>query len=279
MKRIATLGPPQTFSDLATSQYIADQNDDYEVEYFPSIGSALKAIGSSCEAGVLPVENFSEGFIPLVLDQLVKNDLTIIGEVILPIQFSFISTLSDRSKIKQLFVQFVARGQCSRFLESLGEIEIVTTESNIESLDRARCTAGESAAIVPSQSFGSDDFPLVVENVNDYENNRTRFLVFAGGNEIVESNGGNEYKTSIIALDDKDHPGLLGDILGSFSKRKINLISIISRPSCTELGKYHFFIDFDGHIQDPLVSDALGEIRKLNRVKILGSYPKGEVSL
>jgi prephenate dehydratase len=277
MKRIATLGPPGTFSARATSQYIAAQNEPYEVEYFSSIGGALKAIGGSCEIGVLPIENFSEGFIPLVLDHLVNADLVIVGEVILPIKFSLVSTSSEISEINQLFVQFVAKGQCSQFIETLGEILIVTTESNMESLDRARCAAGNSAAIVPSNSFCSGVFTIVVENIHDYKNNQTRFLVFSGREVIAEDSGERDYKTSIIVLDDNDHPGLLGEILASFSKRKINLTSIISRPTCTEFGKYHFFIDFDGHIRDSEVSGALKEIDKINKVKIIGSYPKGKV--
>lgn len=276
IKRIATLGPPGTFSDAATSKYVATREDPYEVVYFPTIGSALKSIGRTCEIGVLPIENFSEGFIPLVLDQLVDADLIIVGEVMLPIQFSFVSTASELSEINQLFVQFVAKGQCSEFIESLGAIKIVTTESNIESLERARCAAGKSAAIVPSSSFLPDDFPTVVENIHDYKNNQTRFLALSSSKNASEQNGDGEYKTSIVVLDDHDYPGLLGEVLNSFSKRKINLTSIISRPTRREFGKYHFFIDLDGRIQDLVVSDALEEIRKINKVKFLGSYPKGK---
>lgn len=277
MKKIATLGPPGTFSDAATSKYAETQDNPFEVVYFPSIRSALKSIGRTCELGVLPVENFSEGFIPLVLDPLVNADLLIVGEIMLPIQFSFVSSTSEPSEIKQLFVQFVARGQCSEFIESLSEVKIVITESNIESLDRVRCAPGNAAAIVPSNSFFSNDFPAVIENINDHKNNQTRFLVLSSSKEFAEGSRGGGYKTSIIVLDDNDHPGLLCEILNSFSKRKINLTSIISRPARTAFGKYHFFIDFDGGIQNPLVSEALKEIRLVNKVKLLGSYPKGEI--
>lgn len=230
MKRIATLGPSGTFSDTATSKYIETQDNPFEVVYFPSIGSALKSIGSTCEFGVLPVENFSEGFIPMVLDQLVCSDLVIVGEVMLPIQFSFVSTTSVLPEIEQIFVQFVAKGQCGEFIESLNEIKIVITESNIESLDRARCSPYKAAAIVPSSSVISNEFMAVIENINDYKNNQTRFLILSGNNDFSELSGEGEYKTSIIVLDDNDRPGLLGEILNSFSKRKINLTSIISRP-------------------------------------------------
>ncbi|WP_052643340.1 prephenate dehydratase [Syntrophotalea carbinolica] len=224
MNKILTLGPQGTFSDAATSKYTDTLGGSWQVVYFPSIGSALKAIGKTCEIGVLPIENFSEGFIPLVLDQLVSAELRIIGEIMLPVHFCLVSMTNELSKINQLFVQFVAKGQCSEFIESLGKIEIVTTESNIESLDLARNTADKSAAIVPLGSFRPNDFPLVVENINDFKKNQTRFLALSNNTRASEQIGGEEYKTSIVVLDDKDRPGLLSEILNSFSKRTINLV-------------------------------------------------------
>ncbi|MDW6004634.1 prephenate dehydratase [Vibrio mangrovi] len=272
MKKIATLGPAGTFSETATLQYIAVQQEQYALEYFPSIERALDAVGTLCDIGVLPIENFSEGFIPSVLDQLIHAELKVIGEVILPIRFSCIST-AELSTVEQLFVQFVAKGQCSRFIESLGDIRIVLTESNTESLVRAGEASQASAAIVPAD-VSHGDFAAVVENVNDYENNQTRFLVFAAQDYPESYHPEGAYKTSLIVVDEHDHPGFLGEILTSFSRRKINLTSIISRPTCTHFGKYHFFIDLDGHIRDDEVAAALAEIGEISRVKYLGSYLK-----
>jgi uncharacterized protein (DUF362 family) len=67
---------------------------------------------------------------------------------------------------------------------------------------------------------------------------------------------------------------MLSDILSSFSKREINLISIMSRPTKESLGKYHFFIDIDGHSENPAIRDALAEIHKCGEVKVLGTYPR-----
>ncbi len=276
IKKIATLGPQGTYSDAATAKYIISQGLDCSVEYFDSIKSALNSIGGDCEYGVLPIENLSEGFVSLVLDHLVDKDLAIIGELILPIQFSLVSRVEPLNKIEKLFVQFVAKGQCSEFIESLGHVEIVTTESNIESLEMLRTKEENSAAVVPALSFENKEFQLVIENINDYKNNQTRFLIFSSVNEHSCYQQNIDYKTSIIVLDDNDRPGLLEEILSSFSSRDINLTSIASRPTGHEFGKYHFFIDFDGHLSELKVSQALDEISKINKVKIMGSYPKAK---
>lgn len=277
MNLIATLGPKGTYSELATLKYIESQHDCFEIQYFNSIKKALESVGNTCNFGVIPIENLSEGFVSLVLDLLADTDLTIISEVILPIKFSFVSTASAVSDIDKLYVQFVAKSQCSDFISTLNDVDIITTESNIESLDLVSSNASLSSAIVPASSYSPSQFNIEIGDVTDYENNQTRFIVLADvktpQKDVIAPS-----KTSIVVLDDNDHPGLLGEILSSFSNRNINLLSIISRPTKKMFGKYNFFIDIEGHINDALISDALEEIKHKNKVKILGSYPVAKIT-
>lgn len=74
MKIIATLGPAGTFADIATHKYLEEISGAHEVKYYASIKLALNAIGKECDVTVLPIENFSEGFIPILLDALAKKD-------------------------------------------------------------------------------------------------------------------------------------------------------------------------------------------------------------
>ena len=275
MKTIATLGPQGTFSSAATAKYMEKVNDKYEVMYYSSIKSVLQSIGRTCDYGVLPVENFSEGYVSPVLDFLIAADLSIVAEILLPIQFSFVSSEHDIDDIENVYVQFVAKGQCSEFLESLHDVKLITTESNIESLGKAVENRTKSGAVVPSHSVHFADFDYSVENINDYKNNQTRFLVLAASKNHIECEDDyNKSKTTIIVLDDDDHPGLLESILSSFSKREINLTSIVSRPTRRSFGKYHFFIDFEGALNNDNVSEALHEISYMNKVKVLGSYKR-----
>ncbi|MFQ3250295.1 prephenate dehydratase [Alteromonas sp. KS69] len=272
MLKIVTLGPAGTFSELATHKFIKQRSESCNICFLPSIKSVLHEIGHSSDIGILPIENFSEGFIAVVLDELAALDLCIIDEILLPIKFSFVANSANINEIEQLFVQFVAKGQCVDFISGLDNVNIQLTESNIESLQE--CLAGNAkvGAIVPSGSFNSEQFALTIDCVNDYENNQTRFLVLSRNNIHPISNDAN--KTSIIVLDDDDHPGLLGEVLQSFSARKINLSSIISRPTRKSFGKYHFFIELEGSQNDPLVALALQEISQRNKVKVLGAYKK-----
>ncbi len=275
MTKIATLGPAGTFSDQVAKEFRKSLRGDIAIRYCNSIKKVFQAVKDGCRYGIVPIENLSEGFIPLVLDLLLASELKIVGERIIPINFSCISSVAKVSDIDKLFVQFVSRGQCSEFIESLGDkLEIVTTESNTLALTRMTGDPGKSAAIVPAHFVKSGDFPLVIENINDYPNNQTRFFVLAGEKTTTPKCSSPGCKTSLIIINEDDHPGLLEKILSSFSKQKINLLAITSRPTKEHFGHYHFFIGLAGNRNDIRVKKALEEISRISRVKILGSYQR-----
>ncbi len=276
MPHIATLGPKETFSDLATQQYIKSQNASFEVHYFSSLSDTFKAIGKECEFGVLPIENLSEGYVQVVLDHLLDTELVVIAELLLPIQFSFVGHCRDLSELSDLYVQFVAHGQCSEFIDKLQNITIHNTQSNIESLVLANQQGKGAGAIIPQHALAiADKNSLVKKNVADYKNNQTRFLVLS--NKPQARLADQHYKTTLVVKNDKDCPGVLGNIVNAFARQKVNLTSIMSRPTKSQFGKYHFFIDVDGHQLDENIKLALEQIKSQYSVTVIGSYIKAEI--
>lgn len=273
MSAIATLGPQGTFSDLATIQFLRATASTCGVRYYDSIKQVLKAIGTECASGVIPIENFSEGFIPIVLDTLASRHLYIINEISLPVAFTFVSRAQNLDEVKTVFVQFAAKGQCSEFLSSLKGVQEVTTQSNIESLAMLNNAAVTAGAIVPSHAVKCHDFPIVFENINDFESNETRFVAISAerpsGNMRI---AGMAYKTSIVVFGENDYPGLLCGVLTSLSSRMINITSLVSRPNRAKFGQYNFFIDVDGHAEDQPIQMAISEIEARCEVKLFGSY-------
>jgi len=246
MHRIATLGPKETFSDMATQLYIKTESIPCEVSYFPSLSETFNAIGKDCAVGVLPIENLSEGYVQVVLDHLIDTNLVVIAELLLPIKFSFVAKCQDISELTDLYVQFVAQGQCSEFIHSLDNVKLHTTQSNMESFLLAQQAGRGAGAIIPHHVLDMVEKNILVqENVTNYENNQTRFLVLSGKEQprLRDKN----YKTTLVVRNDKDCPGVLGNIVNAFAKQKVNLTSIMSRPTKSQFGKYHFFIDIDGH--------------------------------
>ena len=276
MQRIATLGPKETFSDMATQLYIKTENMPCEVSYFPSLTETFKAIGKSCDVGVLPIENLSEGYVQVVLDHLISTNLVVIAELLLPIKFSFVGQCDNLSELTDLYVQFVAHGQCSEFIHSLKNVKLHTTQSNIESLLLAQQKGQGAGAIIPHHALEmAGKNHLVKENVTNYENNQTRFLVLSDKEQARLAD--KVYKTTIVVRNDNDCPGVLGNIVNAFARQKVNLTSIMSRPTKSQFGKYHFFIDIDGHQEDENIKRAFELISSEYPLTIIGSYIKAEV--
>jgi chorismate mutase/prephenate dehydratase len=75
----------------------------------------------------------------------------------------------------------------------------------------------------------------------------------------------------------KDKVGALHDMLMPFKKYGINLTKIESRPSKKKAWDYYFFLDLEGHEDNPRVKKSLRELEnKCKFLKVLGSYPIGE---
>lgn len=274
MTSIATLGPSNTFSELAARYYASGLEGSPRVRLYPTMGKAFGAVGKECTHAILPIENMTEGYVSVVLDLLVHTEYQIVDELLLPIQFSLVANCGRVEEIERVYAQFVSQGQCERFLDSIDTPPIITTQSNGVSLEQALKGIPYEAAIVPSHSVRPDDFPLVVENIADYANNQTRFVVV--GDTAPRPQGTHPYKTSLLVFESVDKPGILSNILSAFATRDVNLMSIMSRPTKEMLGRYHFFIDIDGHRESEKVQDALKDIGHDNKIKLLGSYRKAE---
>jgi len=125
------------------------------------------------------------------------------------------------------------------------------------------------AAIASHAAAVQYDLQVGKRKIEDNPHNFTRFLVI--GKKTPEKSGAD--KTSIM-FSVKDEPGILYRMLEPFSQRGINLAKIESRPMKQKAWEYIFFLDLIGHIDEPIISDAVEELRgHCHFLKVLGSYP------
>ena len=74
----------------------------------------------------------------------------------------------------------------------------------------------------------------------------------------------------------EDRPGLLFEILKNFYDNRINLISIMSRPTKQELGTYNFYLEIDVLYERlQVVCDTLRLVENNNKIKLIGVYKEG----
>ena len=80
-------------------------------------------------------------------------------------------------------------------------------------------------------------------------------------------------KTSLI-MSAPNRTGSLHDLLLPFSHAGVSLSRLESRPARHALWEYVFYVDIEGHRDDPAVKSALDELAgRAAYLKILGSYP------
>ena len=76
-----------------------------------------------------------------------------------------------------------------------------------------------------------------------------------------------------------ERPGALGEALTVLSDKGINLTKIESRPIKGKQWKYLFFLDLEGHIEDPIIKEGCSILKQISTYyEWLGSYPKAESS-
>lgn len=268
--KVAILGPRGTFSEEAALKFDARP----ELILCKDVEEIFEGINKKAEFGIVPVENSLEGSVGMTLELLRKKDARIFGEVILDIQHSLVALPETKlGDIREVISHPQALAQCKSFLKGLG----VKTRNFSSTAEAAKEIAEKNlkntAAAAPKVSARLYGLKILKEDIQDEDSNQTRFLII--GKEDHRKTGMD--KTSLI-LGLVDKPGALYETLREFATRKINLTKIESRPSRKALGDYIFYIDFEGHREDIEVKEALKELKnKATFIKVLGSYPRGEV--
>jgi prephenate dehydratase len=270
--RIAYLGPPGTFSEEALA--LCDLAQEAERRDYPTIAEAFEAVGrGDCQAGLLPIENSLEGSVVATLDLLVhRPGLRIRREVLLPVRQSLLARHGTPLEAVRKVVSIpIALAQCQAFLRS--RLPGVPHEHALSTADAARRAAAEPEVAAVASRVAAERYGLAVlrEGIQDAEGNVTRFVLVAREDEKPSGRD----RTSIAFTLDRDRPGGLYDVMGEFARRGINLSKIESRPNRQAMGHYIFFLDFEGHRQDPNGAEALaGVLERVHALHLLGSYPR-----
>lgn len=271
MTRYAFLGPPGTFTQEAL---LTLGIPDVEQVACPSIEDVFSAVEQGqADAGIVPIENSIEGSVNATLDALAfESTLTIHREVVLDIHHALVAEPGAAlDEIEIVASHPHATAQCRRWLaKNIPGRAIAAANSTAEAVQRAVAEHGVAAVgtRVAAQLHGGE---VLAEAIGDYSDNKTRFVVI--GRSIAERTS--DDKTTLALFMYEDRPGALLMILSEFAYGNINLTKIQSRPTKRALGEYMFFVDLQGHAEDPAVALALDCLRlKLREVKVLGSYPR-----
>lgn len=267
---IAYLGPTGTFTEEAVKLQFGSGVRTIAQRTISDVFAEVEA--GSADYGVVPVENSTEGMVTHTLDTFLDSSLLICGEVILPIRHHLMTQANLNNKqIQWVSAHQQALSQCRRWLtESLPTVEQRAVSSNGEAARLASEVVG-MAAIASETAAQHYNLHIIKRNIQDRLDNTTRFLIL--GKQRVDPCG--KDKTAII-ISVKNQPGALYRLLAFFNKAQTNMTRLDTRPSRTEKWTYHFFIEFEGHVQEPNIEKLLKDLAANSiALKNLGSYPVG----
>jgi chorismate mutase/prephenate dehydratase len=263
---VAFLGPRGTFSEEAAIKHFGGSTGKVAAGSIDEVFRKVEA--GSAGYGVVPVENSTEGAVGRTLDLLLDTPLRICGEIALPVHQCLLAQ-RGASEVAKIYSHAQSLAQCHDWLEqNFPAVVRVPVVSNAEAARLASRESG-AAAIASRAAAELYDLDVVETNIEDDPNNTTRFLVI--GTHDVSPSGRD--KTSLV-MSAANRPGAVHALLSPLAEHGVSMTRLESRPSRTGLWEYVFFVDIEGHQQDPNVARALEGVQSLAAfLKVLGSYP------
>ena len=269
--RVAYLGPAGTFSEQATFGYFGSS-----IVRLPcvNVDEVFQATGSgAADFGVVPVENSSEGVVTRSLDLFLATQLLIVGETSLLIRHNLLRKIESSDGIEAVCAHPQALAQCHAWLGAhLPQAERRPVASNGEGARLASLDA--SVAAIAGDRAGSEfGLHAVASGIQDDAHNRTRFAIVARAHALPPSAPSGRDCTSLV-VSVPNRPGAVYDMLAPLKTHGVSMTRFESRPARSGQWEYYFYIDLQGHPDQPEVAAALCELREFCAFfKMLGAYP------
>jgi prephenate dehydratase len=276
-KRItaAFQGEPGAFSEIAARQLLGDDVAVYPCQKFTDVFESLES--GKVPAAVIPIENTLHGSVHENYDHLLHHDLPIVGETNVRIVHNLIAAPGvSFGKIRRVYSHPVALNQCLTFFEKNPQFEkapFYDTAGSVKMLMEEKLTdAAGIASAAAAERYGAT---ILRKSIEDDRQNFTRFFLLMKEPLPQPREAGSKikWKTSLV-FTTRNVPGALFRSLSAFALRDLNLMKIESRPLRGKPWEYLFYLDFMGHVEDPVSRNAIGHLEEIaDLLRILGCYP------
>ncbi|MGB2710686.1 MAG: prephenate dehydratase [Conexibacter sp.] len=275
--RVAYLGPQGTNTHEAL---LAASGGGAELEPLPLptlYDCAIAVQEGTAERAFVPIENALEGSVNATLDALAveTEDVVIVGEAVHPIHTCLIARRPiELGAIEAVVSHPHANAQCAHFLRTrLPQARVIAASSTAEAVRLVSEQDNTTAALGSRIAAQLYECEVLVAGVDDAAGNETRFVWLAPTGTSAGERG--PWKTAIVFWGvGAEAPGWLVRCLSELAFRGVNLTRIESRPRKQGLGRYMFFLDLEGGIEEAPVAEALAALRgHVEHLRVLGSFP------
>ncbi len=269
--RVAYLGPAGTFSELAALGFFGSSIVKVACASIDEVFRTTSA--GAADFGVVPVENSTEGVVARSLDLFLTTPLFIIGETSLFVQHNLLRKNNSLDDIQAVCAHPQALAQCHGWLSNhLPNVERRPVSSNAEGARLA--SLDPTLAGIASERAGSEyGLHVVAPAIQDDPHNRTRFAIVTHPQRHPQPQASGHDCTSLV-VSVTNRPGAVHDMLVPLKEHGVSMSRFESRPARSGQWEYYFYIDLQGHPDQPEVAAALRELRAVCAYfKLLGTYP------
>jgi prephenate dehydratase len=252
-----------------------DMFPDMEPLPCPTFEDAFMAVESGeADLGMIPIENTIAGRVADIHHLLPESRLNIIGEYFMPIRFQLMVLPGvKRDEILTVHSHIHALGQCRKIIRNNGWKPVVAGDTAGAAKLVSEKGDRTMAALAPrlaSKLYGLD---IIAENVEDTENNVTRFVILSRDEKWKERKDDNEVIVTTFVFNVRNIPAALYKAMGGFATNGINMTKLESYQIGGKFVATQFYADIEGHPDDAPVRHALEELRFFSeKVRILGVY-------
>tara|TARA_Y100000590_G_scaffold415192_1_gene512745 strand:+ start:281 stop:1126 length:846 start_codon:yes stop_codon:yes gene_type:complete len=221
---------------------------------------------------VIPIENSLAGRVADIHYLIPKYKLQIHAEHFQKVTHNLVGVKGSKMKdIKTVRSHSQAIGQCSKIILENKLKPIISADTAGSAKFVAETNDKSESAIASKLAAKIYNLEILKSGVEDESGNVTRFFIM--GKDVSHPEFGNKkYITSCI-FKLKSIPAALYKALGGFATNGVNLCKLESFSVKNTFDQVNFYIDIEGHIEDPALQKALEELGfHTQKLDVLGVY-------
>ena len=267
--KIAFQGEKGAYSHLASLEIFPNA----EVKACATFEEAFQLAKDNSEYKiVIPIENSLAGRVADIHYLIPKYKLQIHAEHFQRVNHNLLGIKGAKLEdIKTVRSHSQALGQCRNVISKNNLKAIVSADTAGSAKLISENKDKSESAIASELAAKIYNLEIIKSNIEDEIGNVTRFFIMGNDSKHPEFKNKKYITSCIFKL--KSIPAALYKALGGFATNGVNLCKLESFSVQNTFDQVNFYIDIEGHIEDPSLQKALEELRfHTQKLEVLGVY-------
>jgi len=269
LDRIALQGERGCFSHLASLEIFPNA----EIKFCSTFEETFQLAKENPRYKiVIPIENSLAGRVADIHYLIPKYKLQVHAEHFHKVNHNLLGIKGSKIKdIETVRSHSQAIGQCQKIISDNNLKPIISADTAGSARFIFEKKDKREAAIASTLAAKIYNLEILQSNIEDESGNVTRFFIMGKESSHPELKD-KKYITSCI-FKVKSIPAALYKALGGFATNSVNLCKLESFSVKNTFDQVNFYIDIEGHIEDPSLQKALEELGfHTQKLDILGVY-------